>query len=110
MHKEERLKKSSQFAEVYSNGQSWANGLLALRALPNGLDINRYGFSVSKRLGNAVVRNKVKRRLRQVVRLTPTRKGWDLVVVARQPASAASYKQLETALADLLNRGRLLER
>jgi ribonuclease P protein component len=91
MHKEERLKKNSQFAEVYSNGRSWANGLLALRTLPNGLDINRYGFSVSKRLGK------------------PTRKGWDLVVVARQPASAASYKQLEEALADLLKKGRLIE-
>ena len=109
MRKEERLTKNSQFALVYSNGKSQANRLLALKVLSNGLDVTRFGFSVSKRLGNAVARNKVKRRLRQLARLIPTRKGWDLVFVARQPASTASYQQLSEALADLLKRGRLLE-
>jgi ribonuclease P protein component len=109
MRKEERLTKNSQFALVYSNGKSQANRLLALKVLPNGLDVTRFGFSVSKRLGNAVARNKVKRRLRQLVGLTPTSKGWDLVFVARQPASTASYQQLSEALAALLKKGRLLE-
>ena len=109
MRKEEWLTKNSQFALVYSNGKSQANRLLALKVLPNGLDVTRFGFSVSKRLGNAVARNKVKRRLRQLVQLTPTMKGWDLVFVARQPASTASYQQLSEALAALLKKGRLLE-
>jgi ribonuclease P protein component len=109
MPKEERLTKNSQFALVFSDGRSQANRLLVLRMLPNGLDVSRFGFSVSKRLGNAVARNKVKRRLRELARLIPTRKGWDLVVVARQPAGAASYQYLEQALADLLKKGRLLE-
>ena len=107
MCKEERLKKNSQFAQVYSDGKSQANRLLALKMLPNGLEVNRFGFSVSKRLGNAVARNKIKRRLRQLASLTPTGKGWDLVVIARQPASTASYQQLGEALADLLKKGRL---
>ena len=109
MRKEERLKKNSQFALVYGEGKSKANEALVLKMLPNGLEINRFGFSVSKRLGNAVIRNKIKRRLRQLARLIPTRKGWDLLVIARQPASTASYQQLEKSLADLLNKGRLLE-
>jgi len=107
MRKEERLKKNSQFAQVYGDGKSQANRLLALKMLPNGLEVNRFGFSVSKRLGNAVVRNKVKRRLRQLASLTPTGKGWDLLVIARKPASTASYQQLGEALAELLKKGRL---
>ncbi|MBT3363684.1 MAG: ribonuclease P protein component [Chloroflexi bacterium] len=109
MRKDKRLKKNSQFAQVYTKGRSWANRLLALRVLENELEVYRFGFSVSKRLGNAVVRNKVKRRLREAARLTPTVKGWDLVVIARQPAGTASYDQLKKALEDLLKRGRLLE-
>ena len=109
MRKEKRLKKNSQFAQVYGDGTSQANRLLALKMLPNGLEVNRFGFSVSKRLGNAVARNKIKRRLRQLVSLIPTGKGWDLVVIARQSANTASYQQLGEALAALLKRGRLLE-
>lgn len=107
MRKEERLKKNSQFVRVYSEGESAANRLLVLKMLPNGLDFNRFGFSVGKRLGNAVTRNKVKRRLRQLAQLMSTREGWDLVFIARQPASTASYQQLGKAMVDLLEKGRV---
>lgn len=109
MRKEERLTKNSQFATVYSKGKSWANALLALRVLPNGLDISRFGFAVGKRLGNAVMRNRVKRRLRQLAGSMNVGKGWDLVVIARKPAAGASYGDLGAALDELMKRGRLLE-
>jgi len=109
MRKEERLAKNSQFTEVYDRGKSQANRLLALKILPNGLDVNRFGFSVSKRLGNAVIRNKLKRRLRQLAGLIKIRKGWDLIVIARQSAGTAGYRELGDALADLMKKGRLLE-
>ena len=108
MRKEERLTKRKQFAAVYRHGGSWANSLIVLRALPNGLDLNRYGFLISKRVGKAVVRNQVKRRLREAARLIPTQPGWDLVIIARSQASKANYHQLKGALEELLSHGRLL--
>ena len=109
MGKEERLKKTSQFSEVYGNGKSWACGLVVLKALPNGLDHNRYGFVVSKRVGNAVVRNRVKRLLREITRSVPVKSGWDMVFIARNRAATADYHQLRTATAGLMRRAGILQ-
>ena len=83
--------------------------MVVLKALPNELGSNRYGFSVGKRLGNAVVRNRVKRRLREGARLTPTKEGWDMVFIARRPAASADYHTLRDAVEELLGRARLLD-
>ena len=104
-----RLTKSSQYALVHSQGRAWANRLVVLKTLPNESDSSRCGFVVSKRVGKAVVRNKVKRRLREIARLTPARPGWDLVFIARRQASNASYQELEAAVRGLLGRARVLE-
>ena len=106
--RKERLTKASQFAAVYEGGDSRANKLLVLRALPNGLGTTRCGFAVSKRVGNAVVRNRVKRRLRACIQMMPIEPGWDIVLVARMAASTADYHSLEAAARDLLRRASLL--
>jgi ribonuclease P protein component len=105
--KGERLRKNSEFANVRSRGRAWACELVVLKVVPNGLGWNRYGFVVGKRVGTAVVRNKVKRRLREIARLTPTEPGWDMVFIARPGASTASYRELSSAVARLLRKARV---
>ena len=85
-----------------------ANNLLVVRVLPNGLDHNRFGFMVSKRLGNAVTRNRIKRRLREVVRQTDLIEGWDAVFIARRGAEKVSFEQLKNATQNLLRRTNLI--
>ena len=107
MPREGSLSGDSQYARVYQRGRAWGDDLLVLKALPNGTGSNRYGFVVSKRVGNAVARNRVKRRLREIARLTPTHEGWDLVLIARKGAGEADYRRLEGAVKGLLRRARL---
>lgn len=78
--------------------------------LPNGLDFNRYGFSISRRIGNAVERNRIKRRLREAVRLRmkSVEPGWDVVFIARRPIRCAGYDEMDAACARLLRRAHLL--
>jgi ribonuclease P protein component len=108
MRREERLTKKRDFETVYKKGKSWDNKLLVMRALPNNVGASRYGFAVGKRLGGAVVRNRVKRRLREGARLTPVRDGWDIVFIARQDAVDTDYHTLKRAIEELLSRAQLL--
>ena len=84
-----------------------ANGLLVLRLAANDLDHSRFCFVAGKRVGNAVVRNRVKRRLREVVRNAGFRPGWDAIIMARKGSGGANYAQLERATHNLLRRSGL---
>ena len=109
MIREQRLAKAKQFEAVYTKGRPWSNDLVVLKALPNELGISRYGFAVGKRLGKAVVRNRVKRLLREGARSIPVKDGWDMVFVARQQAVAADYHTLKRAMEELLSQARLVD-
>src|SRR5579864_5637547 len=108
MQQEQRLRRRDDYDAVYRRGRSWANDLLALRALPNGLERSRFGFSVSKRVGNAVVRNRVKRRLREILRALALQRGWDLVFIARPAAAEAGSQSLAAPVRALCGRAELL--
>ncbi len=108
MKGEQYLTKPRQFALVYEKGSSWVSGLAVLKALPNGSGLTRYGFSVSKRVGSAVTRNRVKRLFREILRTTPVACGWDIVIIARPGAAEADYATLKSDIERLLRRGRLL--
>jgi len=105
---EEYLTKPEQYALAYNKGSSWSSGLLVMKALPNGLTLSRCGFSVSKRVGKAVTRNRVKRLLREISRLTPIKPGWDIVFIARPAAAGTDYASLEKSVAGLLSRAKII--
>lgn len=101
-----RLKRSRDFARVRRFGRSSGSPLAALYVLPTRSDDVRVGFSVSKRVGKATVRNLVKRRMREAVRqqLPSLQRGQDLVFIARPAASAASYDQIADSVTYLLRK------
>ena len=103
-----RLSNKDEFAAVYNEGRSWSGDLIALRVRPNSLDTSRCGFAVGKRLGGAVIRNRVRRRLREIVRQLAISEGWDIVIIARQGAVEADYGALRQATQELLSRAQLL--
>lgn len=96
------------FSRIHQEGQSAADNVLVIRVLPNGLLYSRFGFVVSRRIGGATVRNKVKRRLREAIRQTPVKSGWDVVFIARRGADQANYWQLKRITDRLLRRTRLV--
>jgi ribonuclease P protein component len=100
------LRSTRDFERMQTASRSRAHPLLILRWRPNDLDQVRVGLSTGRRLGTAVTRNRVRRRLRDILRRTTVRPmgGWDLLVVARPESAEASYSQLQEALERLLGR------
>ena len=104
------LKLNHIFRRLYST-QGYANGYLVLYARANHGSQNRVGITVSKKLGKAVVRNRVRRRLREVYRLHEDRfaPGWDIVVVARSRCIHAPFEKLCGAYLDLAEKAGILQ-
>ncbi len=101
----ESLKKNKDFQAVYKSGKSYANKYLVLYMKENGLQKNRLGISVSKKVGNSVVRHHLTRLVRESYRLQEERFqcGFDLVVIVRVSAKEKNYHDIESALIHLGN-------
>ncbi len=93
------LKKNSDFRRLYAKGKSAVTPYLVVYTRPNRLGENRLGYTVSVKLGHAVVRNRVRRRLREIYRLNAPqlRQGHDIVIVARSRAVGSEYRKLNAA-------------
>lgn len=100
------LKKNSDFRNVYNKGKSLSNKYLVMYVLENGTSQNRIGISVSKKVGNSVIRHRLTRLIRESYRLHEDvfNSGLDIVVIARVGAKEKKYKDIESAL---LHLGRL---
>lgn len=111
MKRRHRLTDKERFRLVRQTGTSYTHPLLVLCLLPNGLPISRAGFTVSRRLGKAVERNRVRRRMSEAVRLIwdLVAPGWDAVWIARPASRAADFSELHEACIRLLKRGRALQ-
>ena len=103
------LKLNHIFRRLYATS-GHANGYLVLYARKNRMNTNRVGVTVGKKLGHAVVRNRVRRRLREVYRLNEERfaPGWDIVVVARSRCISADFGKMTQAYLSLAEKAGIL--
>lgn len=99
----ESLKKNSYFQNVYKNGKSYANRYFVMYVLENNLKKNRLGISVSKKVGNSVIRHHITRLVREAYRLQEEmfNRGFDIVIISRVSAKKISYHETEKALLHL---------
>jgi len=105
------LKKNRDFQNVYQNGRSYANKYLVMYVLKNNLNQNRIGISVSKKVGNSVVRHRLTRLVREIYRLHEEmfNSGLDIVVLARVNAKSILYTDMESAILHLAKLHKILK-
>ena len=98
------LKNNRDFVNVYTSGKSYSNKYLVIYTLKNNSDRNRLGISVSKKVGNSVIRHRLKRLIKESYRLHEKmfNSGLDIVVIARKGSDACDYAGIESALLHLM--------
>ncbi len=110
MNRRYRLTSSTDFKRVRREGKSYAHPLAILVSCVNDKRMTRFGFTAGRTVGNAVVRNRAKRLMREAVREQRLIKpGWDVVLIARPALPNAEWKVIQDAISGLLRRADLFE-
>jgi ribonuclease P protein component len=107
---DQRLRSKADFTATIREGRRARGRALRLTARENGLAHNRYGFAIARRNGGAVVRNRIKRRLREIVHQLPMHQGQDVLITAMDGSATASFKQLTRDIERSSEKLSLLER
>ena len=111
MERTQSLRKNDDYRHVYREGKSISDKNLVLYMLKNNSDFNRIGISVSKKVGNSVVRHRIKRLVKENYRLNEVsfKVGYDIVVIARNPSALADFHEIQKSFLKLSKRQNLLE-
>lgn len=109
MRRGQRLTRRSDFEHVRESGIRASDRLFNIGAARSDVETTRFGLAVSRRVGGAVVRNRLKRRVRAAIDALPFAEGWNVVVSARPAATGAEYRDIEASLCRLANGLGLLE-
>jgi len=104
-----RLTSNTDFKRVRRYGKSYAHPLVVLVTLPNDMGTSRFGISAGRSVGIAVQRNQAKRQIREIIRplIPQISAGWDIVFMARKPLAKASFREIENAVQQLLQKANL---
>lgn len=98
-----RISKEKEFKEILKKGKRFEDGFFIVRVRENGLEEARLGFVLPKKLGKATRRNKLKRRIREIIRLKDI-KGWDIIVIAKREAMELDFSGIKTSIEGILRR------
>lgn len=112
MNRENRLRKNIEFKKVYKTGKNYWNRNLIVFIRKNGRENTRIGVSITKRIGNAVVRNKLKRRIKSINEdyINFIKSGYDIVIIPKKNAVGLTFKDLESAVKHIYKISGLLEK
>jgi len=111
MKRENRLRSNMEFKKVYSKGKNYWNRNLILYVKKNNTNTTRIGFSITKKIGKSVVRNKIRRRMKEICRkkFHEMKDGYDLVFIPKKNIVDLSFKELESAMFHILKLANVLK-
>lgn len=112
MDKMYRLRSNMEFKKVYKNGKNYWNRNLILYVKKNDLGYSRVGYSITKKIGNSVVRNKIRRQMKEIYRLkfNLIKSNYDLIFIPKKNVVDISFKELESAMIHIMKIAKLLNK